>query len=416
MLRDVLIYISAFIGVFAVSYYFLSLRAYRKFEKQRDYKDSELPTVTIIIPAYNEEKTMERTIHSALNLFYPKEKLDVIVVDDGSKDKTYQLAMGIKNSRLHVYTKSNGGKAKALNYAIPKARGSIVVSMDADSYAEPDSLRKMVNFFTDEKVMCVTPSMIVYNPKGFWQGIQQAEYLVGIFLRKAFSTMNAMHVTPGAFSSYRKSFFEKYGGYDENGNLTEDMEMALRIQAQGYTLRCSDESIVYTNTPNTFKGLLLQRRRWYYGWIQNLLLYNKLFSRKYGHMGLVVLPVAVMSIMMSIILTLFIAYSALGNVRDELLYFKSINFSFSGVFDLSFYTIQRFFYYFFSKPSSIILLVFLGIVIAYLIFAKKRVKQYPNAYFGMSLFVLSYSILLTFWWLLAAFYYFIIGKVKWGKQ
>ncbi len=416
MIRDVLIYISAFIGVFAVSYYFLSLRAYKKFEKQRDYKDSELPIVTIIIPAYNEEKTIERTIHSALNLFYPKGKLDVIVVDDGSKDKTYQLAMGIKNSRLQVYTKSNGGKAKALNYAIPKARGKFIVTMDADSYAEPDSLRKMINFFTDEKVVCVTPSMVVYNPKGlFWQGVQQAEYLVGIFLRKAFSTMNAMHVTPGAFSSYRKSFFEKYGGFDV-GNITEDMEMALRIQSKGYTIRCSDQSVVYTNTPNTFKSVLVQRRRWYYGWIHNLLLYRKLFSKKYGHMGLIVLPVAVFSIMMSIILTLFIAYSALGNVKNELLYLKSINFSFSGAFDFSFYTVQRFLYYFFSKPSSIILVIFLGIVLGYMIFARRRVKNYSNAFFGMSLFVLSYSILLTFWWLLAAFYYFVVGKVKWGKQ
>lgn len=416
MLRDVLIYISAFVGVFAVSYYFLSLRALKKFKKRRDFKDSELPSVSILIPAYNEQETIKRTINSALNLIYPRNKLEVIVIDDGSTDNTYEFANEIKSSRLRLYTKPNGGKAKALNFAIPKSNGKIVVTMDADSYAEPDSLRKMVNFFTEEKVMCVTPSMIVYNPKGFWQKIQQAEYLVGVFLRKAFSAMNAMHVTPGAFSSYRKIFFERYGGFDEGGNITEDMEMALRIQANGYTLRCSDESVVYTNTPNTFKSVLLQRRRWYYGWIHNLILYNRLFSKKYGHLGLIVLPVAVFSIMMSIILTIFITSSALGNVHRELIYLKSINFSFSSAFDLSFFTIERFFYYFFSRPSSTILVLFLGIVLAYMIFAKKRVKKYSNAYFGMSLFVFSYSILLTFWWLLAAFYYFVIGKVKWGKQ
>lgn len=416
MIKDVLIYLSAFIGVFAVAYYFLSLRAYRKTEKLRDFKESELPKVSIIIPAYNEEETIKKTIESALNLEYPKEKIEVIVVDDGSKDRTYTIASSIKNSRLRVFTKTNGGKAKALNFAIFRTHGEIIVTMDADSYAEPDSLRKMVDYFTTERVMCVTPSMVIHDPKGFWQRIQQVEYLVGIFLRKSFSTMNAIHVTPGAFSSYRRIFFEKYGGFDESGNLTEDMEMALRIQSKGYSLRCSDESVVFTKAPKKFGELVRQRRRWYYGWIQNLLLYNKLFSKRFGHLGLIVLPVAVISILLSAILTLFVVFSTLSNVLKELNYLQSIHFSFSGIFNISWFSIERFFFYFFSKPTSIILLVFLGIVIGYMVFAKRRVKKYSDVYVGMALFVITYSILLTFWWLLSIFYYFVVKKVSWGKQ
>lgn len=419
MLKDILIYLSAFIGVFAVSYYALSLFSSRKYEKPRDFKDSELPTVSIVIPVLNEEKTVKRTIESALNLIYPKEKMEIILVDDGSTDGTYEIAKSIKDERLKVFFRGkDGGKGKAhvVNFGIPKAKGELIVTMDADSFVEKDALRKMVNYFTNEKVMCVTPSMAVYKPKGFLGRLQQAEYLVGIFLRKAFSTMNAIHVTPGAFSSYRKSFFDKYGLFDCDGHLTEDMEMALRIQSKGYSLKCSEDSVVYTNVPTDFKSLWKQRRRWYHGWIHLLLKYRKLFSKKYGHMGTIVLPVAVLSILISIILTIYILFSTLSNLKNEFIYLQSVNFSFSGVFDLSWFTIERFLFYFFSKPSSIILLIFLGISIFYLLFAKRRVREHSNALVGMVFFIIFYSTFLTFWWLTSAFYYFVLGKVSWGKQ
>ena len=103
MIKDIIIYLSAFVGVFAVSYYFLSLRALKKYEKQRDFDEDELPMVSIIIPAYNEEKTIQKTIKSALNLQYPREKLEVFVIDDGSKDSTHRLACEIKDSRLKIW-------------------------------------------------------------------------------------------------------------------------------------------------------------------------------------------------------------------------------------------------------------------------------------------------------------------------
>ncbi|MFH1326974.1 MAG: glycosyltransferase [archaeon] len=415
MFREFLIYFSSFVGFFAVSYYLLSFRAYRKFEKSRDFKDKELPEVTIVIPAYNEEKSIKTTLKSALGLRYPKNKLKIFVVDDGSKDKTYDKAKSVKDKCIKVFKKENGGKATALNFGIKRIKSKFFVTMDADSYADSDSLRKMMNFFTDKKVMCVTPSMVLHNPKGFWQRIQQAEYFLGIFLRKAFSTMDAIHVTPGAFTAYRKEFLEKYG-YFEEGNVTEDMELALRIQDKGYSLRCSDDSIIFTDAPNTFVTLLKQRRRWYYGWIQNLLKYRKLFSREYGHMGTIVLPVAVTTILLSMVLSFLVISSALGDVWRELVYLKSVNFSFSGFFDLSLFALERFFFYLFSKPVSIILFIFMGILAGYMMFARNRVNKYTDVFFGMFLFALFYSILLTFWWLVSAFYYFIIGKVDWGKQ
>ncbi|MBU0959685.1 MAG: glycosyltransferase family 2 protein [Nanoarchaeota archaeon] len=415
MIREILVYLSAFIGLFAVSYYTLSLIALRKYDKVRDFTFKELPTVSIMLPTYNKAKTIERTIQTALNLDYPKEKLEVIFVDNNSSDGGYEIAKAIKDKRVRVYREKQQGKGYAMNLALSKAKGEIVVSMDADTYAEPDSLRKMLNYFTNPDVMCVTPSMAIYEPKGFWKRIQQAEYLMGVFLRKAFSTMNAMHVTPGAFSAYRKVFFEKHGGY-EGGNLTEDMEVALRIQYLGYSIKCADDAVVFTECPKTFKQLFYQRRRWYFGWIHNLLKYKKLFSKDYGHMGAIVLPVAVTTIMLSIVLTIFIVYQLITSLKHELLLLGNTELSFSGVFDISWFAIEKFFYLFFSKPTSVILVVFLSIVIGYMVFAKRRVKKHANVVVGMLLFVLLYSILLTFWWLVAAFYYFIIGKTVWGKS
>ena len=226
---NVLVYILAYIGFVASSFYVINLFAYYK--RRQSERESIEKKVTILIPAYNEEKSIEKTIKSALSLNYPKDKLEVIIIDDGSKDKTYELAKRFASNQnlvVKVLTKKNGGKGTALNLGIKNASGEIIVSMDADSFVSPDALKKMVYYFKNEKVMAVTPSMGVYKPSGFLQRIQQIEYYMGVFLRKSFATMNAIHITPGAFSAYRKSFFEKYGGYDEK-NITEDLEIALRI-------------------------------------------------------------------------------------------------------------------------------------------------------------------------------------------
>ncbi len=231
----ILVYILAYIGLFATSFYITSMiKHYRKPEPLP--KDDK--TVTIIIPAYNEEASIARTIQSALELEYPKDKIEIIVVNDGSKDKTYEIAKKFEMARgirVKVLTKPNGGKGSALNFGIKHSKSEIIVTMDADSFARPDSLRRMVGYFYSKDVMSVTPAMGVHNPKGILQRIQQIEYYLGVFLRKSFSTINAIHITPGAFSAYRREFFLKYGGYDER-NITEDLEIALRIQSKNYII------------------------------------------------------------------------------------------------------------------------------------------------------------------------------------
>ena len=415
MIRTALIYISSFIGLFAFTYYLLSLILLDQSDKRKKIPNDKLPFVTIIIPAYNEEKSINRTIQSALSLDYPKDKIEVMVIDDGSKDKTYSIAKDIKDGRLKVFSKKNAGKASALNFAIKRSKGEIVVTMDADTYVEKDALKLMINYFANPRVMGVAPSMIVHNPKGFFQRINQVEYLLGIFLRKAFSTMESMHVTPGAFTAYRKTFFDKHGLFDVD-NITEDMEMALRIQFNRYLLECADEAIAYTNVPSKFKESLDQRKRWYYGWIFNFLKYKKLFSKEFGQMGVFVLPVAVITIFLSIILTVGLMGNALIELKQELDFLKGIDFDFSNVFELNTFVIERFFFHLISDPIVIILVVFIGVLTFYMLFANKRIQKYSSSLFGMFLFILFYSLLLTFWWLTAAFYFVVIKKITWGKK
>jgi cellulose synthase/poly-beta-1,6-N-acetylglucosamine synthase-like glycosyltransferase len=414
MLYDVLVYLSAFIGLFAVSYFFLSFLFPEK-EKLPEVKRENFPNVSIIIPAYNEEKTIKGTISSALDLDYPLEKLELIVINDGSKDKTLEEAKKIKDKRLRIYSKENGGKCTALNLGIEKSKGEIIVTMDGDTYAQRDVLGKVVPPFLNEKVMCVVPSMIVYKPKGILQRVQQIEYLMGVYLRKAFSTMNAVHVTPGAFSVYRKSFFEKYGGF-ESSTLTEDMEMSLRIQANNYIIYSAPEAIVHTNAPKKFIALLRQRRRWYFGMIENLWNYRRLFSKKYGELGLVVLPIAVTSTILPIILTLYFIFSSLSKIKKDLLILQSINFSFSSLFQINEFVIERFLFNTLSSPLFLFSVLFLIFLTLYMIFAKNRIKERLNIPWGLNLFLIFYSILFVFWWIISIFYIIFIGKISWGKK
>ena len=291
----------------------------------------------------------------------------------------------------------------------------IIVTMDADTFAEPDALIKMIHFFMEENVMCVTPSMVINNPRTIWQRIQQIEYFLGVYLRKSFTSMRAVHVTPGAFSAYRKIFFERHGGF-EVGNMTEDMEMALRIQLHDYDLECSDTSIVFTDSPRTFKELFIQRRRWYFGWMGNLWRYRKLFSKEYGDLGTIVLPTAVITITLSAVLTSYLAYSILIKVKEELEILRSLNFDITGLATVDKFLVERYFYLLFSNPLFLTFLAFFAIMVIYMMFAKKRVKKHANVSLNLFLFIFIYGLLLTFWWITAGFYYLFVGDIKWRTK
>jgi cellulose synthase/poly-beta-1,6-N-acetylglucosamine synthase-like glycosyltransferase len=285
--------------------------------------------------------------------------------------------------------------------------------MDADNtYVKKDALKKMMAYFDNPKVMCVAPVMVIYNPKGVLQRIQQIEYLLGVFLRKSFSSMNAVHITPGAFSSYRKSFFTKHGGF-KKAYLTEDLEMALRIQSNHYIIENSLNSIVYTVAPNNFKILMKQRRRWYTGLLKNLWDYKRIFSKDYGPLGVIVLPVALISITLSVILTSYLAIDSLIKLRKEILLLQSIHFNFISTLQLNKYFFDRYIFILISDPITIFAVIFIGVLLFYMLFAKRIVKEHTKVKLSIILFFFLYSLLFTFWWILSFIYTIFNRDVSW---
>lgn len=409
----ILVFISIYIGLFTLVYYLLS------FVGRKPIIDKKIsnPFVSIIVPAYNEEDALEKTVESLVELDYPRDKYEIIIVDDGSKDKTLQIARKLekKFSIVQALHKKNGGKGSALNYGIKRAKGEYIISFDSDSMVVPGALKAMLPYFNNPKVMCVTPSMKVYKPKGALQRVQAIEYDLGIFLRKAFSNLNAIHVTPGPFSMYRRIFFEKHGGYDEH-NITEDMEIALRIQSLNYKIANSPKSLVYTLAPNKFVPLIKQRRRWYFGQIRNLIKYKMMFGSKYGELGLLILPLAILSVLSTMIVTLYYLVKGALDTLNQIQLYSYIGFDFINNYQFKTYLLTLNIYRTFSEGIIIFGIFFFITTLLTLIVLNKKVKSIDkpiSTFISYVFFIFSYSILFTFWWTISIVYTITHKKISW---
>ena len=288
--------------------------------------NSWFPVVSVLVPAYNEEQYLEKTLKSLLSLDYPKRMLDIIVVNDCSKDRTRKIAESFGKEGVRVLNNSvNMGKAASLNRAIPLCRGEFVACIDADSTVEPDILKKMTSYFKNPVVASVTPALKVENPRNMLEKAQYAEYILNIFLRKMLAFIDSVHVTPGVFSVYRKSVLQEIGGFD-NDNLTEDMEIALRIHEAGYTIENNMNAISYTACPDRFRELYKQRVRWYRGAVQNAVKYkHMLFNRKYGNLGVFFLPFNLIAIVAIVAIFFLLSVNYVMSFIDYVWKFSLVN-------------------------------------------------------------------------------------------
>lgn len=281
---SVLLWISYFVSLyFAVFIFIQLLKNSYVFKKKRAH---DFPLVTIVVPAFNEERTVIPTLESADKLDYPKEKLQVIAVDDGSTDNTVKLVQSFIRNKTHfsLILKANGGKASALNAGLRVAEGEFFACLDADSEVAPDALGNMLAEFSDN-VAIVTPSMRVKKPRTFIQRIQRAEYLVQVLLARIISSIDCQYVAPGPFSIYRTSILHKLGGFDEK-NMVEDQEIGYRHQLNHLRIKHCNDGYVFTNAPSSFGGFYQQRNRWYKGGLLCLWQYKQLLlNKKYGDFG-----------------------------------------------------------------------------------------------------------------------------------
>ncbi|WP_415887439.1 glycosyltransferase [Neptuniibacter sp. QD37_6] len=237
--------------------------------------------MSVLIPAWNEEVGIINTLRSALAADY--NNYEVIVINDGSTDKTHQLlsefiAQFNPNNpiKLRYFALENGGKAKALNHALQYAKGEIVITIDADSLMHPKAIRNMVKKFSSDKVAAVAGNVAIGNGHAGLGIIQQLEYLCGFFMKRADSVFNAVYIIGGAAAAYRRSVLIEAGGFDHNV-ITEDIEISTRILGMGYHCRYAPDAIIYTEGPSDLKSLCNQRLRWKYGRFQTFIKHRQLF-------------------------------------------------------------------------------------------------------------------------------------------
>lgn len=279
--------------------------------------ENDYPSVTIMVPVFNEQNTVDKTIQSLLNLNYPKEKLKIMIVDDGSKDNTWEIVKKYDgHPQILLHQKENGGKYTALNYGIENCSTEMIGCLDADSEVDSDALLHIIPYFEDKNVGAVTPSLKIQNPDNVLGLIQSAEYNMGVFTRKILGFLDAQYVTPGPFSIFRKAVFAKVGNYKHAHN-TEDLEMALRLQESHFKIVNAHKAIVYTVGPRTLYRLYKQRVRWTGGFIQNAIDYRRMIlNPKYGNLGMLILPIAMYSIVITIVMLCYALIKALYNVID----------------------------------------------------------------------------------------------------
>jgi len=226
------------------------------------------PRVSVIIPAYNEEKVILRTVRSILNSDYPY--FDIVVVDDGSTDSTYRKARRAfkNNPRIRIFTKPNGGKSTALNLGISKTKAEVIITLDADTLFKPNTVSKLVRNFDNPKVGAVAGNAKVGNRLNlltFWQAL---EYITSQNLdRRAFAIMNCVTVVPGSVGAWRRKAVIQAGGFSSR-TLAEDADLTFFIIRLGYKVIYEDGAIAYTEAPDTVKNFIKQRFRWMYGTLQ----------------------------------------------------------------------------------------------------------------------------------------------------
>lgn len=271
----------------------LALKQNTDTKKYRSLKqgDIPLPPVSIIVPAYNEEITATKTIESLLKTDYPE--FEIIFVNDGSKDKTFEIvnsAFG-HHPLVQVLDKPNGGKASALNFGISHAKNAFVVCIDADTQLKADAVFHLMTYFTDEEIGAVAGTVKVGNTNNMITNFQSIEYITAQNMdRRAFDLINSITVVPGAIGAFRKSAIFKAGGFTYD-TLAEDCDLTMRILKAGFIVKNCAEAIAYTEAPESINSLLKQRFRWSFGVMQSFWK-NKdaLFNKKYKFFGMIGMP------------------------------------------------------------------------------------------------------------------------------
>ena len=252
------------------------------------------PRVSIIVPAYNEEKVVARTIETLLEAEYPNK--EIIVVDDGSSDNTYSVASEFSRRGVKVVRRPNGGKFAALNTGIAVSSGEIIMTVDADSMIARAAITEMIRGFENPQVAGVAGNLKVFNRNKLLTKLQALEYIVQIqIVRRAFENFGSLTVASGAFSAFRKTALEEAGFYDPD-YLLEDFDITIKLLKSHQILHGSNEAVCYTEAPDTLRDVYRQRLSWFRGDFQNFWKHrDAFFNPRFGIMNKLTLPYMLLS-------------------------------------------------------------------------------------------------------------------------
>ena len=314
---SIILWLTYLLSLYFSIFWFIVFLDQRTNFKNQDKKKAKLkkcPFVSVLIPAFNEEEVIKETIKSVLDLDYPKDKLEIIVINDGSTDNTKQEVEGLidkyKDRNIILINQENQGKAASLNNALKIARGEFFSCLDADSFVDKDTLKKMLALYesNDSDLTIVTPALKVAKPYSLIQKFQRLEYIVAMFVARLMSYLDCIYVAPGPFSLYRTEIIRKLGGFDA-GNLTEDQEIAYRVQKHHYKIKQCHDAYVHTIAPRNIQELYRQRNRWYKGSLINIVKYRKLmWNRRYGDFGIMQMSINLLVFLLCSTALFFLAY------------------------------------------------------------------------------------------------------------
>jgi len=406
----ILMYLLSFLSLYLSIYWLSLLFLEEKKLKRRPERLTDYPKVSVIIPAHNQEKVIANTLQSVLNLKYPKNKLEIIAVDDDSTDRTGKImdAFRKKDKRVKVLHRHPGyvGKAAAVNAGMCLATGELIGVLDGDTpKVDKRALEVMVPYFKDKNLGAVLGSIKVWKPKSLLEKIQWFEYIFVTVMRRLLASLNALYVTPGgAFSLYRRSVLDKVGLFDET-SLTEDLEMGMRLMYNKYNVRLELSGVNYTKVPNTLKDFHKQRVRWYRGWLHTVYKYrDMIFNKKYGFLGMIQIPVSILLPVLLIIATALIIVNTF-NWAYNWLFLMHLGIYPTHIFDKVLTT------------TNIVVFTFTFSLIAmgfYMLSkSQKLLKErwrYPLMLFP---YFTIYQLLLSSYWLIAAMYELFKIEKKW---
>lgn len=289
----VIVALVIFLFILLVRYFAILIFAYLYINEYTFRKSEEFnPFVSVIIPVYNEEKVLEKSIKSLLDQDYSN--YEIIIVNDGSTDNTKSVAESLvgyhktvlSNIKVSLITQSNSGKAKALNAGIQYSKADFILCMDGDSQLSPEAIKSAVRHFTNPKIGAVAGNVKVLNRHKFFTDLQALEYIEGLNMaRSAQSFIRLVNIIPGPIGVFRKKAIQDAGFYSSD-TFAEDADLTLKIIASGWKIYYEPNSISYTEAPANLQQLLKQRYRWTRGILQSLRKHKRLLINptiNFGH-------------------------------------------------------------------------------------------------------------------------------------